>query len=62
MTIEGVKVLAIQFNITSEDQQGEDKREGEDKSNLTQQDLALKFFHDTGKIICISELILSRPT
>ncbi len=40
MTVEGVKALAIKSNITSEDQQ----------------DLALKFFHDTGKIICISEL------
>ena len=41
MTVKGVKTLAIRSNITSEDQQ----------------DLALKFFHDTGKIICISELI-----
>ncbi len=41
VTIEGVKALAIKSNITSEDQQ----------------DLALKFFHDTGKIICISELL-----
>ncbi len=41
MTVEGVKALAVRSNITSEDQQ----------------DLALKFFHDTGKIICISELI-----
>ncbi len=40
MTVEGVKALAIKSNITSEDQQ----------------DLALKLFHDTGKIICISEL------
>ncbi len=41
VTIEGVKALAMRSNITSE----------------PQQDLALKFFHDTGKIICISELI-----
>ncbi len=40
MTVEGVKALAVKSNITSEDQR----------------DLALKFFHDTGKIICISEL------
>ncbi len=41
VTIKGVKDLAIISNITSE----------------KQQKLALKFFHDTRKIICISELL-----
>ncbi len=41
VTIEGVKALAVRSNITSK----------------AQQDLALKFFHDTGKIICIGELL-----
>ncbi len=40
MKVEGVNALAKRSNITSEDEQK----------------LALNFFHDTGKIICISEL------